>query len=482
MTRTFEFTGDGSNKFWNIALDGPRFTVNYGRLGTAGQTQVKTFASAEAALKEHDKLVAEKLRKGYRETTPVAAPAPVGGMREALEAALADDPDDLANHMAYADWLAEEGDPRGDFIRLQLRLEDESLPAAERKKLRTQETKLLRKHLAEWLGELGEVIIDPKPHPEHEWRTLKAKYSFRRGWLHSLHLENFGVEDMRVVARSPALALLERLWLHDQRYEEPEDWKPGPDVPGHAADYYPQFYPLLRSPHLGNVRHFTLGEPLSRAEERDADDGAISCYTNGKAAVALVKMMPRLEELHLFAHNVAADELFTLKSLSSLRVLFLYHNDSYPLARLATNPAFEKLEVLRCHPHAMGDETPYLRLAQLKAVVRSKNLPALKHLQLRLSDHGDKGAKEIVESGILDRLRVLDLQHGCITDKGARLLAGCPSLPKLERLDLTDNAMTAAGIAALRATGVALEAGRQWEAGEEGEFGGDEYLFAGDFE
>ena len=62
------------------------------------------------------------------------------------------------------------------------------------------------------------------------------------------------------------------------------------------------------------------------------------------------------------------------------------------------------------------------------------------------------------------------------------ILAACLSLPKLKRLDLTDNAMTPAGIAALRTTGVQLEAGRQWTPGEEGEFGGEQYLYAGDIE
>ena len=163
-------------------------------------------------------------------------------------------------------------------------------------------------------------------------------------------------------------------------------------------------------------------------------------------------------------------------------MLLLYHNKSYPLAKLAKNPAFRKLETLRCHPHALEDESPYLRLAQLKALARSANLPALRHLQLRLSDHGDPGAREIVESGLLDRLQVLDLRHGCITDKGAALLAACPSLPKLSRLDLSNNCLTAAGIAALRATGVALEADRQWSPGEEADFAEEDYLMAGDIE
>src|SRR5207244_3099956 len=98
-----------SHKFWNAELSGKTLTVTYGRIGTAGQQQVKPFADEAAAQKERDKLVAEKLKKGYRETTPSAKKAPAT-LREGLEAALAEDPDELANHMAYADYLNEQGD------------------------------------------------------------------------------------------------------------------------------------------------------------------------------------------------------------------------------------------------------------------------------------------------------------------------------------------------------------------------------------
>ena len=38
-------------------------------------------------------------------------------LRAALEAALADNPEDLAGHAAHADLLAERDDPRGEFLR-----------------------------------------------------------------------------------------------------------------------------------------------------------------------------------------------------------------------------------------------------------------------------------------------------------------------------------------------------------------------------
>jgi len=69
-TRSFELTDGQSDKFWTITLDRAQYTVNFGRRGTAGQTQIKEIGSLEAAQKAFDKLIAEKLKKGYKETTP----------------------------------------------------------------------------------------------------------------------------------------------------------------------------------------------------------------------------------------------------------------------------------------------------------------------------------------------------------------------------------------------------------------------------
>ena len=65
--REFRFTEGSSDKFWSIELQDQGFIVHYGKAGTSGQAQQKTFATAEAAKKEHDKLIAEKTKKGYVE-------------------------------------------------------------------------------------------------------------------------------------------------------------------------------------------------------------------------------------------------------------------------------------------------------------------------------------------------------------------------------------------------------------------------------
>ncbi|HYO58609.1 WGR and DUF4132 domain-containing protein [Archangium sp.] len=65
--RRFELVEGSSKKFWEIDLQGAGFTVRWGRIGTNGQSQQKSFASTEKAQAEYDKLITEKQKKGYSE-------------------------------------------------------------------------------------------------------------------------------------------------------------------------------------------------------------------------------------------------------------------------------------------------------------------------------------------------------------------------------------------------------------------------------
>ncbi|MFI1990659.1 DUF4132 domain-containing protein [Actinoplanes sp. NPDC020271] len=74
--RRFEFVEGGSAKFWEIGRDGSEVTVRFGRVGTTGQTKVKTFGDDASASAHETKLIAEKTKKGYVEGTPAPTPAP----------------------------------------------------------------------------------------------------------------------------------------------------------------------------------------------------------------------------------------------------------------------------------------------------------------------------------------------------------------------------------------------------------------------
>ena len=67
VTRRFHFEQGNSRKFWQASLAGTELAVSYGRIGSQGQSVVKVFETPGRAQREMDKLVAEKLGKGYRE-------------------------------------------------------------------------------------------------------------------------------------------------------------------------------------------------------------------------------------------------------------------------------------------------------------------------------------------------------------------------------------------------------------------------------
>jgi predicted DNA-binding WGR domain protein len=75
--RSLRYSDGTSDKFWEIQRSGASHTVRYGRYGTAGQSQMKVFDSDDAARQSFEKLVAEKLKKGYVEDGGAIGPAQI---------------------------------------------------------------------------------------------------------------------------------------------------------------------------------------------------------------------------------------------------------------------------------------------------------------------------------------------------------------------------------------------------------------------
>jgi uncharacterized protein (TIGR02996 family) len=467
--RTFEFSDAKSHKFWNIEVEASTFTVHYGKIGTAGQKATRTFADDAAANAEADRLIAEKLRKGYRETTIAGRDA----LRRALESAILDNPDDHTAHAALADLLMEQDDPQGEFIRVQLALEDEKLPAAERKKLQRRESELLEAHQADWVGEWADLAPATGPEGRGQLDFPGPKpFCFLRGILAEATIDNLTRNCAQAFVQAPQTRLIRRLFVGGFAYEEPDEDDDRDVEEGELSrDVLPRW------PHFGNLRVFQLGWT---SDEEYGNFCHFQCHLHGDPVTELVRRMPRLEELYVFISGGYGADLLSLKTLRHLRVLQLYHCWEYPLEKLAANPAFSNLTHLLLHPKAQGswkdNVAPYITLAGVRALLQSPHLKNLTHLRLRLTDIGDRGCEEIVHSGILERLKMLDLRHGCITDDGARTLAACPDLQRLEHLDLSRNALTKTGIAALSATGVPLRCDLQHAASDQ------EYLYEGDYE
>jgi hypothetical protein len=381
----------------------------------------------------------------------------------------------MANSAAYADILTDQGDPRGEFIQVQLALENRALSTAQSGKLVEREQQLLAAHERIWLGELAPFLLDNQNMPLW-WNPedLNCDFNWRRGWLDSLNIRRLPVPFARAIAHAPESMLLRELGIDYVYTYDDQDFEPGDDVPewGTAQVQFVSLYPLRRSPYLGNLRCFRLG----LLPEQD-DYRYFHSFGFGRVAVELIERMPRLERLHLYARGLDLSLLFSMP-LSNLRELRIYHMDwRYPLERLAENPSLRNLTHLQFHPHsAPAEDEASLDLAGVREMVRSPHLPNLTHLQLRLCTMGDAGIHEIIHSGLLGRLKVLDLRHGCITDDGARMLAEAPDFLHLERLDINRNQLTSAGVELLQATGVEVLADDQM--GE----GSPQYLYEGAFD
>lgn len=90
--RRFELVESGASKFWEVTSAGSSFDVAWGKIGTSGQSQTKSFDNDALAAQALAKLVKEKVGKGYVEVSAGHAPAESATGEAPLAAALREEP------------------------------------------------------------------------------------------------------------------------------------------------------------------------------------------------------------------------------------------------------------------------------------------------------------------------------------------------------------------------------------------------------
>jgi uncharacterized protein (TIGR02996 family) len=365
--------------------------------------------------------------------------------REMLEAAIAADFDDLAAHSAYADLLAEQGDPRGEYIQLRLALENEDQSSRLLAEWRERAHRLYQAHHDDWLGDLAPFLIG-RPRTTVEPDAPNIDFTFRRGWLAELHVRDVRDAFTRVLADAPEARMLQALTLRNTRL--PNNHGP--------------LEPLVDSPYLGTLKRFALGDP--EAFQPTAD---------GQLVPALVAHMPLLQVLDVRAEGVPVREFMKLR-LSRVHTLILDYAAEAGLEFLSGNRALTNLErmsiTVRSGPQPRGDADGGLVIApgywlppdELRAFLTSAYFERLTDLTIRIDSLGDLGCREIARSGILRRLKRLDLRNCGITDEGAEALARSPDLAHLERLDVGGNRMTPMGAARLQEAEIHVQWDSTW--------------------
>lgn len=212
----------------------------------------------------------------------------MGTTREALEAALAAEPESVALHSAYADLLIEEGDPRGEFIRLDLLLDDTTLNRNERKILKRRAEEILSMYERKWLGELimyCEERISEFP------EALRIEW--HRGWIAEVEVRSMISNLFSLLSNCPMMKCNQVLRLHFRTtvFEPVTDWNSQFD----AIESIPFSKLVIHSYSMDGdsiMEAFLQNVGLSRVTDLELDDCAITDY-----GAELLARAPRIRNL-----------------------------------------------------------------------------------------------------------------------------------------------------------------------------------------
>jgi len=355
-------------------------------------------------------------------------------------------PDDDVPRLIYADWLDEQNDARGEFIRIQIALSRLPLDDRRRSPLVAEEQRLLARHEAEWKapfhglasvpdfrrGFVEEVKIAARQYLAH------ADELFGGGPIRHIHLLDVG-SSLRSVLESHYLGRLSALTIYAQ----------------HAGELLAR--ELSRCPHLANLRSLNLGRnrltdeaivhlagssTLSAVQRLDLAENEIG--ERGARALANSSHLGQLEFLELRANRLGptgAEALATSSSLDRLQSLGLSQN-------LLGQPRVQQLPGLAQLQRARTLDLTGNQLTGDMLAVLLLNLEEhrLRDLDLSQNALGVDGARVVATAESLGELRTLRLANNQIGDDGARLLAASRSLPNLQILDIGNNPLSDAGL------------------------------------
>ncbi|MEJ7599974.1 MAG: WGR domain-containing protein [Kofleriaceae bacterium] len=497
----YEYTDGSSSKFWQIELSGASFTTTHGKIGSSGQTLLKQWPDAATAKREHDKLIAQKTKKGYAPVSTgkpaarpkadkpaakaapkakAAAPVTAGAYNAALAKVIDADPTDDGAWSVYADWLQSQGDPRGELAAVQERLraqpKDKALLAAEKK--------LLKDHAAQLVGEIA-VFMTRAGKPDIPGVTIKPK-----------HFEE-GPPPLRVQWKS---GFFSRVTVGHPGY----DWSPfknkvrgasaddsDNDDDGGGIDLNIDVTKLLKDVLASPAARFVTS--LRLATPNDPDDGECD-YAPLLKKIGDHEALRRLRSLYIGDISQEESELSWIEigdisklypQLKNLRKLTLRGNSRLKLGTIALPalreltiitggldkknlaailaarwPKLEKLEL----SFGQSNYGSNCKLKDLAPLLDGKAFPKLEHLGLTSCEFADELAAVLPTAKIVKQLQTLDLSGGTLTDTGVQALAPHKdAFTHLKRIDLSENFITkkASNVAASLAPAVRTKPQRE---------------------
>ncbi len=371
MKRELIYMDAKSSKFWTIEQEGVGHTVTYGRIGTKGQTSSKTFDSEQAAQKDAEKLIKEKLAKGYVEADqPSAMPA---------------NPDMLAlvafTHIQRKEEISSNA---GTFIGQRVVDFDTAKPAR---------TDVVYRFRTDWDGPKVEEGLSSFLSTE---AALEAEALIIGAWQGDDSSTTPDAVIKTLIARRDRLPKLKALYLGDITYEENEmSWIQQTDLS-----------PLLEAfPNLQLLRT-RGGEGLAFARPQHPNLRGLALETGGLPAEVVRSLgtakFPQLEYLELW---LGTEDYGGTVTLADLRPILL-------------GEAFPNLKYLGLRNSEIVDEIA-------AAVVESPIVDSIETLDLSLGILTDAGGEALLKLKS-PSLKRLVLHHHYLSDGMARQLKALP--------------------------------------------------------
>lgn len=422
--RRFEFKDSRSYKFWEISVEGSSYTVRYGKVGTDGVTQTKSFATPDKASTDAEKKINEKVRKGYAE---------VGSAAPAKPAQV----DSAADWSVRADQLQAAGDPWGQ--RIALWIAREAAKGNDKRKLTKELDELTAEHGVRLFGlELFELI-----HTEGFEKV--ARLTWDHGYIVKawVGVPEYGFKGprakqvLRAIVQSPAGAYLRDLTvgLYDSE---------GGGLAGVGSD-------IASGGELAALERLFIGDFTSEEQE-------ISWVSLGDLS-PLWAVTPKLTTLRLHGAGIRLGD-FEHPTLARLEIETggLPHAAVVSLAN-AKLPELAHMEVW----FGREDYGGTTDIAALRPIFTNTGLPKLKHLGLQNSEMQDAIAVELANSPLLAQVESLNLSMGTMRGVGAQaILDNAASFKHLKSIDLDRNYIPYELCNQLRAAfGNAVSIGRQ---------------------
>jgi uncharacterized protein (TIGR02996 family) len=362
--------------------------------------------------------------------------------------------DDDAPRLVFADWLDEQGDPLGRFIRVQLALASPPADEEARRKLIMQERELLAAHRATWeapfrglatgcvfrRGFVDELNVEAKQF------LLSAREIFAAAPLQHVHLIDVG-DSLPAVMQSPYMSWLAALTVHAQHTGEP------------------LARAVARSEQLAGVKRLALtknrlgddaAEQLARSpnlanlEELDLSENEIG--ESGARAIAASPHWSKLRRLELRENKlgpVGAEAVAGSDRLASLHYLGLSQNEVGLPRLLSLGRASALLGVPALDLTRNG-----LTAAGLLAILtrpQGMETDPVRITELDLSHNeelGTEGARVLAACAHLANLTALRLSRCGIGNEGCRALANSPHFNRVESLYLENNPLGDMGLSA----------------------------------